>query len=140
MEYKPAIPFIVNSLQNTSKTMKQAITFAHTYLQEDLSVKILQDLEKSSGNAEKVILEYLQKDVDSRYLIVPLVNLLQEKSPKTIVYVDLLKNYGDKRVSDCFIELLQNNQLEEVENYLSTLKQFTELSKLVEKVEANIPN
>ncbi|OLS19538.1 MAG: hypothetical protein HeimC3_44840 [Candidatus Heimdallarchaeota archaeon LC_3] len=139
LQYRPAIPFIVNSIQNNDKRIRNAISMAHNYYKEELSEVILQDLEKSFGNAEKAIIDYLQKDSDSRWLIIPVINKLAEKTPKSIIYLDLLKKFGDKRITETFLDLLKNDQLEEVNSLLGIMQQFTDLIKLVEKVSANVP-
>ena len=139
LTYGPAIPFIVNSIQNNDKRIRNAISKAHNHYKEALSEVILQDLEKSTGNAEKAIIEYLQKDSDSRWSTIPIINKLAEKTPKTVIYIDLLKKFGDKEITETFLDLLNNNQLDEVNTLLGIMQQFSDLNKLVDKISANVP-
>jgi HEAT repeat protein len=137
--YQPALPFIANSIQTSNKKIVQAVSSSHKYYKEDLTNIVLQDLEKSSGNAEKVVIDYLQKDSDPRWTIIPVIQQLAKKTPKAVVYIDLLKKFGDKKITESFMELLQNNQLETVNELFNILQQFQDLNKLTEKVSVSIP-
>jgi HEAT repeat protein len=136
---QPALSFIANAIQTSNKKIIQAVSSAHNYYKEDLTNVVLQDLEKSSGNAEKVVIDYLQKESDPRWTIIPVIQQLSKKTSKAVVYIDLLKKFGDKKITESFMELLQNNQLETVDELFNILQQFQDLNKLTEKVSVNIP-
>ncbi|MFW9930116.1 MAG: HEAT repeat domain-containing protein, partial [Candidatus Thorarchaeota archaeon] len=71
MQYLPALPYIVNSLQNESKKIHQSIAKALEFYKNQMTEKILDDLEKVTGNAEKTIIDFLQKEANPRFTVIP---------------------------------------------------------------------
>ena len=138
LKYEPAIPFIINSIQTKDKNIYQAIRKAHKEYGEVLSKKLLEDLDKSTGNVEKALLEYL-KDVEPQWMIVPMIQEIGKGGPKQEILIEIIKIYCEKPVVDAIVGVVKEHDINTAKELVRIMQQQEKLAKIAEKAELSIP-
>ena len=138
LKYEPAIPFIINTIQTKDKKIYQAVRKAHTEYGQLLSQELLADFERSSGNVEKALMEYL-KDADPQWMVVPIIREIGKGSSKQEILIDMIKKYGEKPIIDAISSVVKENQIDNAKELVQIMQNQDNLVKIAEKAALSIP-